>query len=188
MESKIFEIEKKLKLADLFYMQEQEKYALNISRLETEKNDQENKIKSLIDENCNFHNFILSLNENTEFQFSRNILSQILVKDEENKKRSMDYDHQIQGLFNELQENIKAVSKKNEEIENFRRKLIEENSAVINSALYLKSIYDEIENERNMFIEEKEKLFQQKSAYLEVDLKQREKLNLLNAKELELLK
>ena len=110
------------------------------------------------------------------------------MKDEENKKRSMDYDHQIQGLFNELQENIKAVSKKNEEIENFRRKLIEENSAVINSALYLKSIYDEIENERNMFIEEKEKLFQQKSAYLEVDLKQREKLNLLNAKELELLK
>ena len=102
-------------------------------------------------------------------------------------KKAKGFD-QLDEMIDTLEEKVRLLKEKEEEITNFKRHLACEQETLMNEAECLKILYQEMNKEKIVFFEEKEELFGQKKALIEIEKIHQEKIELLGIKEKELAK
>lgn len=169
-DQKTLEYQHQLKLKDLFHLQETEKLQISIQELESQVENLQN--------------------QNSQLQVNNEHLNLKLLKFKKKKKdlkKAKGFD-QLDEMIDTLEEKVRLLKEKEEEITNFKRHLACEQETLMNEAECLKILYQEMNKEKIVFFEEKEELFGQKKALIEIEKIHQEKIELLGIKEKELAK
>lgn len=169
-EQKSVEHQHQLKLKDLFFSQEIEKFQSQIKELEE-------SFEKLIEENRNLTSLNKSLQDKVDMLSEKNKLI--------GKEKGFD---KLDEILDVLQEKLKIVIEKEAELAKQKKGLEYEHETVLNEAQCLKLLFMDLNTNKDEILEEKQELFEQKSAIMEIERRQNERNELVELKEIEVMR
>lgn len=219
LQQKSFEAEQQIKLKELFYQQEKEKFLSKIEQFEKCNQALMKENQEIREKSAQLANEITSLtvrikekkNDIEEIQVNNNDLTKKILELTEANQRFEDLTEKLKArvliyknkrvsienpieseelntLINSLEEKLIDLETKEAELFTLKRQLISEQENITNNAHCLKILFQDLSSEKLEFLAEKEQFALQKSALLEIERSQQERIELLDVKESELIK